>query len=521
MNTAKRPGRSTRSGTQSGARNGAKKYNFKKPGQRTGGKRTSAKPGGGFRDKNKSSRSSEGARSGKSRPQSGGFNRGSDSRGTTSRPTSGARNTSRPTTSRPSGNRGGSSRGSSSRSGGNASRGNFSRGGNRGGARGGNSRGGNRGGGRRIPTFDPSQFINKNPIEVKEEVYVSKHTFNDFGLDKRIVDAVDKMKIVTPSPIQDQIIPEIMNGNDVIGLAETGTGKTAAFLLPLLQKTLEDMDRQTLIMAPTRELAIQINDELKKLCRGFRMFSTVCVGGVNIRPQIKGLRKQNQFVIGTPGRLLDLIKQGEFDTTQVTTVVLDEADRMLDMGFIHDMRSILKTIPEDHETLFFSATMDKETEKLVDDFLNNPVTISVKKKDVTDSILQDVVPFMGRSKFETLVELFENPEFKRVIIFGAMKHSVKRLAQDLTHAGIKSESLHGNKTHGQRQNSLNAFKNGQAQVLVATDVAARGIHVDNVSHVINYDLPATFEDYVHRIGRTGRGEKRGKALTFVQGKKDK
>lgn len=227
------------------------------------------------------------------------------------------------------------------------------------------------------------------------------------------------------------------------------------------------------------------------------------------------LRKRNHFIIGTPGRVQDLMDRGNLDTSRVTTVVLDEADRMLDMGFIVPIRQILSTTPADRETLFFSATMDTRTQGLVHDFLRDPVTISVKKKDVTDSIKQDVVPYDQHRKFETLLLLLQNPNFQRIIIFGAMKHSVEKLTEELRAHGIKAESIHGNKSHGQRQQALRVFKSGNARVLVATDVAARGIHVDDVSHVINYDLPATFEDYVHRIGRTGRGSKRGEALTFV------
>ena len=380
-----------------------------------------------------------------------------------------------------------------------------------------NRGGGGRGGGRKMPTFDPSQFINTNPVEIAPEVYTPKNRFSTMGLNARLVRAITNMGLEVPSPIQDQIIPEIMNGNDVIGLAQTGTGKTAAFLIPLIEKTLKEYDRQTLILAPTRELAIQIEDELKKLAREFKIFSVVCVGGVNIRPQMNALRRKNHFVIGTPGRVLDLIKRKNFIPSKVTTVVLDEADRMLDMGFINDMKSILSATPKNRETLFFSATMNKGAEDIVHSFLNNPVTISVKKKDVTDSILQDVVRFHHHDKFETLTGLLKDTEeFKRVLIFGSMKHSVEKLANQLSATGIIAESIHGNKGHTQRQRALARFKSGNARVLVATDVAARGIHVDGVTHVINYDLPNTFEDYVHRIGRTGRGSKRGKALTFVQ-----
>jgi superfamily II DNA/RNA helicase len=367
-----------------------------------------------------------------------------------------------------------------------------------------------------MPTFNPSQFINKNPIETVEEVYEPKHKFTEFGLDKKLAFTITSSGMTTPTPIQDQIIPEILNGNDVIGLAQTGTGKTAAFLIPLIEKTIKEYSRQTLILAPTRELALQIDEELKKLSVGFRLSSVVCVGGTNIRPQIMGLKRTNHFIIGTPGRVLDLIDRRHLKPQNIRTVVLDEADRMLDMGFIHDMRKILEDIPADHETLFFSATMSAEIQKLVHDFLKNPVTISVKKKDVTDSIAQDVVKFGHSNKFDTLTALLKTPAFKRVLIFGSMKHSVEKLSKELNTAGLKADSIHGNKSHGQRQQSLKRFKSGNVQILVATDVAARGIHVDGVTHVINYDLPNTFEDYVHRIGRTGRGNAKGMALTFIQ-----
>lgn len=378
----------------------------------------------------------------------------------------------------------------------------------RGGGRGGNST-------RKQPSFDPSQFINKYPISVQEVAYVPKHGFNDFGLHQDIVATVTKQGITSPSPIQDQVIPLIMEGKDVIGIAETGTGKTAAFLLPLIQKTLTQKNQQTLILTPTRELALQAESEFRKFGAAFKLYATSCVGGTNIRPQIRALKRVNHFIIGTPGRILDLIDRGDLRTDRINNVVLDEADRMLDMGFIHDMRKILENVTKNRQTLFFSATMTAEAERLVNDFMRSPATVSVKKKDVTDSIAQDVVPYEHVHKFDTLLTLLSKEEFSRVIIFGAMKHSVEKLSKELVHNGVKADSIHGNKSHGQRQRSLSAFKSGQARVLVATDVAARGIHVDDVSHVINYDLPGTFEDYVHRIGRTGRGTKRGQALTFV------
>lgn len=377
-------------------------------------------------------------------------------------------------------------------------------------------RGGGGRGGRKLPSFDPTQFINKNPTEVVEEVYHAKHTFADFGLDGRLVKTIAELGIKNPSPIQDQAIPAVLAGKDLIGLAATGTGKTAAFLLPLIDRKKQDPKAMTLILAPTRELAMQVDAELKKLAKNFRFFSTICVGGTNIGPQIRQLKRQNQFVIGTPGRIKDLIDRGILKTNLVDAVVLDEADRMLDMGFIHDMRYILATTPASRQTLFFSATMNEKCTSLTSEFMHDPVTVSVKTKDVTDSIAQDVVRYTHTHKFATLTDLLaDDRTFTRVIVFGEMKHSVEKLGKALTQAGIPAESIHGNKNHTQRQRALNRFKSGQVRVIVATDVAARGIHVDNVSHVINYDLPHTFDDYVHRIGRTGRGVEHGQALTFV------
>ncbi len=384
--------------------------------------------------------------------------------------------------------------------------------------RGGFNRGGSGGGRGRRPmaTFDVSKFINLHPADMTPEApFAAKHTFKDFKLDKEILAAVEAMGIEIPSPIQDQVIPLILEGRDVVGLAQTGTGKTAAFLLPVIQKTLHEKNRQTLILTPTRELAIQIEQELRKLTPKMGIYATVCVGGMNIRPQIMGLKRKNHFIIGTPGRVQDLIDRGHIKPGGITTVILDEADRMLDMGFIHDMKKILKDIPDERETLFFSATITKSIEGLIHEFLNNPITISVRKTDIINTITQDVVRYEHHNKFDTLVNLLKSGGFDRVIIFGAMKHSVEKLSIELTNSGLKADAIHGNKSHIQRQRALNRFKDGNIQVLVATDVAARGIHVNDVSHVINYDLPNTYEDYIHRIGRTGRANKRGKALTFV------
>lgn len=384
-----------------------------------------------------------------------------------------------------------------------------------------NNRRGNPRGGRKMSTFDPSMFINQNPVDEKVEVYKHKNEFNDFEINNLLKENIAGLGIKTPSPIQDQIIPEIINKKDVIGLAETGTGKTAAFLVPLIDQVIQEPQKLILILAPTRELAIQVNSELMKLSSGLNVFSTTCVGGMNIRPQIKSLYRKNNFIIGTPGRVMDLIKRKAIKPQMFSAVVLDEADRMLDMGFINDMKSIISQTPKDRQTLFFSATMTNQVEKIAQDFLSNPITVSVKKKDAANSIEQDIVNFSKNNKFNVLMKLLEDYELKKVIVFGNMKHSVEKLSKELIKNGIRSESIHGNKNHTQRQRALQNFKNNQSRVLVATDVAARGIHVDKVSHVINYDLPSNFDDYIHRIGRTGRGKDKGKALTFVSNKQVK
>ncbi|MGM0629214.1 MAG: DEAD/DEAH box helicase [Patescibacteria group bacterium] len=365
--------------------------------------------------------------------------------------------------------------------------------------------------------FNPSHFINRSSstADVAEDLFVPKHTFEQFNISPLLTTTLNRLHIKTPTPIQDKIIPEMLKGNDVVGLAETGTGKTAAFLLPLLEKSINDRKKQTLIITPTRELAAQIEAEFKSLGQGSKLSSVLCVGGTSIGLQISKLQQRPNFIIGTPGRLLDLINRSKLKPEYISTVILDEADRMLDMGFINDIRAILTKTPDSRETHLFSATMAKAAQDLVRDFLKDPVEISVKKKDTMESIDQDIVIFSPEDKFEKLVETLKGIEKGRIIIFGAMKHSVEKMTKQLKATGYSAESIHGNKTHNQRKRSLDKFKNGQVSILVATDVAARGIHIDSVSHVINYDLPNTFEDYIHRIGRTGRAQKEGKALTFI------
>lgn len=361
-----------------------------------------------------------------------------------------------------------------------------------------------------------SKFINKAEALAPEAPYEAKHTFADFQIDERLKANIIKKGYVTPTPIQDQSIPVALTGRDIVGLAETGTGKTASFLIPLIDKVLKNPDEKVLIMAPTRELAVQIGDEFRGFVTGLGLHSITAVGGANINQQIRDLRRGGQFLIGTPGRLMDLMERGELNLSKCSNVVLDEADRMLDMGFIDSMRHILAKMNPERHTLFFSATLSNDIEKLIHEFLNDPVRVSVKKRETSKNVDQDIVRVApGKNKFDHLAEMLQDRDFSKVLVFGRTKHGVEKLYKALKQAGFAVESIHGNKTHGQRQRSLNLFKDERVNILVATDVAARGLDIPKVTHVINFDQPNSYEDYVHRIGRTGRAGQTGKALTFV------
>lgn len=363
-----------------------------------------------------------------------------------------------------------------------------------------------------------SKFMNRAEVTTEEPAFVPEHSFTDFDINEHLKKNIIARGYETPTPIQDKAIPHALLGQDIVGLAATGTGKTAAFLIPLIDKVMKQKGERILIMAPTRELAAQTEKELAGFAKGLGFRGMVAVGGTNIGPQISQLRHDPAFVIGTPGRLKDLMERRALDLSGFGTVVLDEADRMLDMGFIDDMRMILGKMKKERHTLFFSATMGKEIERLIGDFLTRPVVISVKTRDTPSSVDQDVVRIpRGKDKFEMLVELMNDRDFSKVLIFGRTKYGVEKIAKDLSRRHIHAESIHGNKTYSARIRALDAFKTGKVGALVATDVAARGLDIPAVSHVINYDLPSTYEDYIHRIGRTGRASLKGRALTFVQG----
>jgi len=374
-----------------------------------------------------------------------------------------------------------------------------------------------RGGGQRTERIDPAKFINKAIVTKESENFIPEHNFQDFKVDQRLIKAIAAKGYKTPTPIQDQVIPCVINGSDIVGVANTGTGKTAAFLIPLINKILLNPKSRILIITPTRELAIQIDQEFKFFTRGIKMFSVCCVGGMGIGRQISELRYNYNVVIGTPGRIKDLIGRNIIDLSRFSTIVLDEADRMLDMGFINDTRLIMSRMPKERQVLFFSATISFEIEKIIKEFLKNPVRVSVKTRETAENIEQDIIRIeRGNNKLDILSNLLVKTEFSKVLIFGRTKHGVEKLSQILSNNGFKADSIHGNKNHSQRQRALGLFKESRIQVLVATDVAARGLDIADVSHVINYDIPATYDDYIHRIGRTGRCNKRGMALTFIE-----
>ena len=352
--------------------------------------------------------------------------------------------------------------------------------------------------------------------EETQSAYVAKHQFADFALSAQLQKNVVDRHYSVPTPIQDQSIPLICQGRDLIGIANTGTGKTAAFLLPLLEKISRNRSERVLILAPTRELALQIQEELVAFSRGLNIRSALCIGGVSKVRQIMELRQNPNFVIGTPGRLKDLYGDRVLHLSQFRNVVIDEADRMVDIGFIGDIKYLVSLLPRDRQSLFFSATISGKVEEILQPFVQNPVTVSVKEQETSKNIRQDIVKVASKEqKIERLHDLLTQDNASKVLIFGRTKWGVQKLSDELVKRGFKAGVIHGNKRQSQRQKTIEQFKKNQIKILLATDIASRGLDIDDVSHVINYDMPASYDDYVHRIGRTGRANKRGTALTFV------
>jgi superfamily II DNA/RNA helicase len=366
--------------------------------------------------------------------------------------------------------------------------------------------------------IDFARFI-KKAVKVVEKPYEHKHTFADFPFEEQLQKNIISRGFGYPRPIQDQTIPLVLEGKDVFGLANTGTGKTAAFLLPLLDKVMKNKEEKVLILAPTRELAMQIEEDLRLFAFGSKLFGVCVVGGMPINKQINEIKRGVSFVIGTPGRVTDLINRKVLDLSPYKYVVLDEADRMLDMGFRDDMVFILGKMAKEKQTLFFSATLSPEIKALTASFLKDPKFISVVSGETSKNVDQDVVRVINReSKIDQLVEILKQDDSLKVLIFREMKSSVDELNKELNKCGFKVGCIHGDKRSRERIRTLDLFKNDKINILIATDVAARGLDIPDVSHVINYDIPQNYDTYVHRIGRTGRGDKKGIALTFVPAK---
>ena len=361
----------------------------------------------------------------------------------------------------------------------------------------------------------PSRFVKAARL-VEEVAYEPTNRFEDFELLELLRVNLRAKNIDTPSPIQDQAIPIALSGQDVIGIANTGTGKTIAFALPALQRLIGDPASRVLIMAPTRELAQQIEDECRAIAKGSGLFGALLIGGAAMGPQLRDLRANPRIIIGTPGRIKDHIERGSLTVNDIDTVVLDEVDRMLDMGFVNDMREILSQLAPQRQSLFFSATIDPKVNQIIEEFSNEPVMISVKTGDTSDSVVQNVVTYApGQQKIEKLHDILVDREIK-ALVFDDTQRSVERLSKELGERGFNVDAIHGGKSQGQRQRALKRFVKNEVTVLVATDVAARGIDVSDVTHVINYSTPKSYSDYVHRIGRAGRAGRKGFALTFIE-----
>ncbi len=362
--------------------------------------------------------------------------------------------------------------------------------------------------------INPLRFI-KAARQVQAETFLPLHGFSDFAVHDLLHANIQARGFTAPSPIQDQAIPEGLAGRDVVGVANTGTGKTIAFAVPILHTLLTNRGARVLILAPTRELAAQIEEECKMLARGSGLYGALLIGGSSMSVQLKSLRANPSIVVGTPGRVKDHLQRGSLNLSDFTMLVLDEVDRMLDMGFVNAIRSIVGAMPAKRQSFFFTATLDATVSNLIRDFSHDPVTISVKTGETTDTVEQAVIRYTSKAdRMEHLHNLLLKAP--KALVFDDMQHGVERLSKELQARGFQADAIHGGKSQGQRQRALNKFKANEITVLVATDVAARGIDVSDITHVINFSTPKTYDDYVHRIGRTGRAGKTGFAFTFIE-----
>ena len=366
-------------------------------------------------------------------------------------------------------------------------------------------------------SLNPNLFIKKAEMQ-EEKKYKSSQLIQDLPVNQRIIANLLKKGYKTPTEIQDKTIEALLSGRNLMGLAQTGTGKTGAFLIPIIHNLLEQKPMfQVLIVSPTRELAMQIDSEFKSIANGLNLSSTCLIGGTSVQRDVNNLRRPSHIIIGTPGRIADMVRQRALNLPKFNILVLDEFDRLLDMGFSIEIQKLVDGMNNRKQTILFSATEEKGQKQLIANLLDNPFEVRVRAENVSaDTIDQDIVRVKdGQNKMDVLVSMVRDKSFEKVLVFAETKRWVTRICRDLRSAGIKADEIHGNKSQNYRINALDSFKNKKIQVLVATDVAARGLDISNVSHVINYQQPKNMDSYIHRIGRTGRAGESGKAFTFI------
>jgi ATP-dependent RNA helicase RhlE len=366
-------------------------------------------------------------------------------------------------------------------------------------------------------SLSPGQFIS-NASSAHAETYASDRLIDDLPVDLAIIRNLQKKGYEKPTEIQDKTIEAILNGRNLMGLAQTGTGKTGAFLIPLIHNLLrKDAMRQVLVVSPTRELALQIDSEFRSIAHGLKLYSTCLIGGTSVRRDVENLRRPGQIIIGTPGRLNDMIRQGALNLNRFNILVLDEFDRLLDMGFAPDIKRLVESMNNRTQTILFSATEDKSQKALIGKLMSDPYEVRVRDENISaDNIEQDIITVRdGEKKIDILLNMVRDKSFEKVLVFADTKRGVSRICRDLRKGGITVDEIHGDKSQNYRIKALESFRNRKIQVLVATDVAARGLDITNVSHVINFQAPKDIESYIHRIGRTGRAGASGKALTFI------
>ncbi len=366
-------------------------------------------------------------------------------------------------------------------------------------------------------SIDPASLVKKANSQNEEKQFHASRSFDEMPIHHHLKSNLDEMGFKFPTQIQEETLEPLLQGKDLVGIANTGTGKTVAFLMPIIEELLRNEGPKSLVVVPTRELAQQVEGEFKKLTRGMGLYSSCFIGGTSISRDLEQLQKRNDLIIGTPGRLMDLANRGNFLLNQITTLILDEFDRMLDMGFVNEIKQMVGSMTRRKQTMLFSATVDNKQKKLIDELLSDPIEIKVSSgKTSSDNVEQDIIRVPnGADKFDLLLRLVSEDEFEKVLVFTETKRLTDRVSKKLKRSGIAADLIHGDKSQSYRMKALQNFRKGKVRVLVATDVAARGIDVDNITHVINYQLPLSYDSYLHRVGRTGRAGKKGKALTLV------